>query len=131
MAGILALIVETISTVRNMTAVFRLVADGYSQTEITHMLEARGILTLLLGDVPWLKILAVIIFAPLFVPTFSLGVRRFNDAGVYWGWYVAIVAIGWSANLIPLEFQTVRALIGFGVVVATLVIAVQPSKARS
>ncbi|WP_179394075.1 DUF805 domain-containing protein [Lacticaseibacillus absianus] len=79
------------------------------------------------GSVP-LMIVAGVLWLALLAPSTALGVRRFRDAGVHWGWYIALLVLAWTVNLLPATWIGLRSMISLSDSIVIIVIAALPSK---
>lgn len=129
--GVCGIVMSMTMAYRSAFNTVRLVNQGVTQAEIIQRTAHQDVLTMFFGDSLWLKILAVVIFILLLVPTTSLNVRRFADVGIHWGWYAGLFIIGWADYLIPPQLHSLRMLVSVIVSISILVIALLPSQSTS
>ncbi|WP_461213716.1 DUF805 domain-containing protein [Lacticaseibacillus sp. GG6-2] len=82
----------------------------------------------LLMSMLWLLLLLIVISLVTLLPSLSLVIRRFRDAGVHWAVYVALYAGQWLVYILLWHQATARLLLLAAIGITMLVITVLPTK---
>lgn len=84
--------------------------------------------TSLIGSMLGFLLVALVFSLAIFLPTQALGVRRFRDAGIHWGVYVALEVGAAVFTVVLNDHAVMQGIIVLGISIATLVIEVLPTK---
>jgi uncharacterized membrane protein YhaH (DUF805 family) len=73
-------------------------------------------------------LVALLFSLAILLPSLALGVRRFRDAGVHWGVYVALQVATVVAVFLLHDQSTIQSILTVAISLVSLVIAILPTK---
>ncbi|WP_164512052.1 DUF805 domain-containing protein [Lacticaseibacillus daqingensis] len=82
----------------------------------------------IVGSMLGLIIFWLLVYLVLLLPSLAQSVRRFRDAGVHWGFFVALALVNVVWSVVFFNDNRMTAIVAVPVAIVMLVIEVMPSK---